>query len=255
MGGRGQRRSARLAGALAALLGLAACADDVALTAARPPAAGMPLKADPAAGTGDSFVIWYSGVGGLGATDRGVMARLAAGGLPVAGVDSAVYFTRRRSPQTAAADLASLIGRYGAAWSRPGVVLVGYSFGGAALPLIIPQLPPEVRARIRLMVLIAPSREGELVMRPWTLFDIFQPGATPLAAEAAALEGLPSLCIADPHDDSADCAALPAARQVAASGGHRLRGAWDVAAEAILSSARAATPGGKSALGSSPQGS
>jgi type IV secretory pathway VirJ component len=201
----------------------------------------MPLKVERASPAGgDSFVIWYSGVGGLGPADRGVMAGLATRGLPTVGVDSALYFTRRRSPQTAAADLASLIERYGGAWGRPGVVLVGYSFGGAALPLIIPELPAQDRARIRLVVLIAPSEKGELVMRPWTLFDIFQPSATPLGAEAAGLEGLPSLCIADPHDGSADCAALPAARQVAVSGGHRLQGSYDVVAGAI---ADAALPG------------
>src|SRR5581483_948610 len=137
---------------------------------------------------------------------------------------------------TAAADLAALIRRYGAAWDRQGVVLVGYSFGGAALPLIIPELPPELKARIRLVVLIAPSPRSELVMRPWTLFDVFQPGAPPLEAEAAALRGLPSLCIADPHDDSADCAAISSAARIAVGGGHRLKGSYDAVAQAIASS-------------------
>jgi type IV secretory pathway VirJ component len=217
---------------------LAGCADDLELRASRTPAQGMPLVVGQAPQSeGRNFVVWYSGVGGWGPADRGIAARIEAQGLPVVGVDSVRYFSRRKSPQTAAADLSALIERYSAAWSRPGVVLVGYSFGGAALPLILPALTPQARARIRLVVLIAPSPRGELVMRPWTLFDIFQPDAPLVADEAYRLKGIRSLCIADPHDDTADCTALAGAHKVKVGGGHILKGSYDTVADAIVAAA------------------
>ena len=199
----------------------------------------MPLTAapDPAA-PGDSFVIWYSGVGGWGPADRAVASRLDAMGLPVVGVDSVRYFSRRRSPRTAAADLAALIEGYSAKWGRAGVVVVGYSFGGAAVPQIIPQLAPDVRSRVRLVVLIAPSPRSELVMRPWTLFDIFQPSARALAGETAGLDPRRTLCIADPHDRSAACGAVAGAQQLQISGGHGLKGSYDAVANAIAAAAK-----------------
>jgi type IV secretory pathway VirJ component len=227
---------------LALSLALSGCADDLELREARVPAQAMPLHLYAPTAPGGALVVWYSGVGGWGATDAGVARGLEAAGLPVVGVDSVRYFAHRRSPQTAAADLAALIDRYGAAWRREGVVLVGYSFGGAALPLILPQLPTQARARVRLVVLIAPSPRSELVMRPWTLFDVFQPDAPPLRGEARALAGLRSLCIADPDDHSADCAALPGTPATAVSGGHRLKGSLDAVARAIASAAAQAPP-------------
>ena len=219
---------------LALLLIGPSCADDVALRTGRLPAKGMPLTLAPAAAApGGSLVIWYSGVGGWGPADREVASRLEALGLPVVGVDSVRYFTRRRSPQTAAADLAALIERYGRQWGRSGVVVAGYSFGGAAVPQIVPQLPPDVRAKVRLVVLIAPSPRSELVMRPWTLFDVFQPAATPLAEEVAALDPLRTLCIADPRDRSADCGDVKGALELKVSGGHGLKGSYGAVAEAI----------------------
>jgi type IV secretory pathway VirJ component len=210
------------------------------LRESRTPARQMPLAVDPApAAPGEAFVIWYSGVGGWGPTDRAIAARLDARGLPDVGVDSTRYFANRRSPQTAAADLAALIGRYGEQWGRSKVVLVGYSFGGAALPLMVPQLPPPVRAQVRLVVLLAPSPRCELVMRPWTLFDIFQPSAEPLAEAAAGLDGTKVLCIADPRDKTADCADVTGAARMQASGGHGFRGAYDAAADAIAAAAGA----------------
>jgi type IV secretory pathway VirJ component len=208
----------------------------VSLTTPQPVAQGvrLPLRFDDTPSKpGDDFVVWLTGVGGWGPADRAVTSDLGALGLRVVGLDCTGYFAHRRTPQEAAADLAALIDAYESKWGRPGVVLVGYSFGGAALPLILPDLPPEVRAHIRLVVLIAPSRKSQLVMRPWTALEMFQPGATPLSEEAGALDGLRSLCICDPKDPVAFCRSLPKAPEVEVRGGHLLRGSREAVAQAI----------------------
>jgi len=197
-------------------------------------AARLPLVVDEAApAPGDAFVVWYSGDVGWGQADSALAPRLAARGLPVVGVDSMHYFWRRRSPEAAAEDLEAVIQTYARKWGRRDVVLVGYSFGGAALPLIIPHLSPEARARVRRLVLLAPSRKGELVLRPWTWLEISGFGAPRLADEMAQMGPMPTLCISDPHDGVAACGALKGTPVVNVSGGHRFNGAYDAVADAI----------------------
>ena len=219
-------------------------------------AARLPLVVDGSAPPpGDSFVVWYSGDVGWGRADRAIASRLAARNLPVVGVDSLHYFWRRRSPEAAAEDLEAVIDTYAERWGRQNVVLVGYSFGGAAIPLIVPRLSPEARARLRRVVLLAPSRKGELVLRPWTLLEISGFGAQRLADEMKQMEqagSIPVLCISDPHDGVAACDVLAGTPVVNVTGGHRFNGASDAVADAIAAGTGASPLQGGSALSSGP---
>ncbi len=207
-------------------------------------AARLPLVVEQTLPTsGDAFVVWYSGDVGWGRADSAMAPRLATRGLPVVGVNSLHYFWRRRSPEAAAADLEAVIETYSQKWGRSSVVLAGYSFGGAALPLIIPHLSPKTRARVRLFVLLAPSGKGELVMRPWTWLEISGFGARRLADEMARMGPIPSLCISDPHDSVAACDVLAGTPVVSVSGGHRFNGAYEAVADAIAAAAAGAEAG------------
>jgi type IV secretory pathway VirJ component len=202
------------------------------------------LKADDTApAPGDSFIVWYSGDGGLGRVERALAPRLASRGLPVVGVDSVRYFWRKRSPEAAAADLAAVIEAYATRWGRSRVIVAGYSFGAAAAPLIIARLPPQTRARVKLLVLAAPSPKGELTMGPWTWLEIPGVGATTMGEELDALGALPVLCMVDPKDRVARCPSHAGVEAIPVSGGHRLKGSYDVMAEAIAAAAAKAKPG------------
>ena len=118
----------------------------------------------------------------MGGDDPGICRRLAAAGEPVVGVDALRYFfLRRRSPEAAAADLALIIDHYAAAWGRPKVILAGYSFGADGLPLIVEQLPPQARARVRLVALVSPTARADMLFDGLSWFDLTLPGARPLA--------------------------------------------------------------------------
>src|SRR5262245_15972823 len=92
-----------------------------ALAATQAPAVplrpGLPLV-EVADGThgGDTLAVFYSGDGGWAKVDRGVAGRLAQAGVPVVGYDSLLYFWTARTPVSAAADLASVLQHYMAAW-------------------------------------------------------------------------------------------------------------------------------------------
>ncbi|HEY3887417.1 MAG TPA: AcvB/VirJ family lysyl-phosphatidylglycerol hydrolase [Caulobacteraceae bacterium] len=201
--------------------------------------AHLPLIEVPTLAAGDTFVVLYSGDSGWAATARGFSAELAAAGQPVVGIDALRYFMRRRSPQVAAADLTAVIEHYAAAWSRPRVILVGYSFGADSLPLIVEQLPPEERARVRLMVLISPADRADMLFDGLSWIDLTLPGARPLAPALLTLGAIPAVCIRAEHDRRAACDRFPpqVITSVHLPGFHRYHGQYHAVARIILSSA------------------
>ncbi len=201
--------------------------------------AHLPLIEVPAAADGDTFVVLYSGDSGWSATARGFSAELAAAGQPVVGVDALRYFLRRRAPEAAAADLAAVIEHYAAAWTRPKVILVGYSFGADSLPLIVEQLGPDERARVRLMVLISPADRADMRFDGLSWIDLTLPGARPLAPALLTLGAIPAICIRAEHDRRAACDRFPpqAITSVHLPGDHRYHGQYEAVAQIILSAA------------------
>jgi type IV secretory pathway VirJ component len=202
--------------------------------------ARLPLIEVPtSAADGDTFVVLYSGDSGWAATARGFSAALAEAGEPVAGVNALRYFLKYRPPPAAAADLAAIIEHYARAWSRPKVILVGYSFGADALPLIVEALPPEARTRVRLVALVSPADRTDMAFRGLSLIDLTLPGALPLAPALLTLGSIPAVCIHAEHDPRAACDRFPpqAISSVGLPGWHRYRGEYQAVAQIILASA------------------
>jgi type IV secretory pathway VirJ component len=108
--------------------------------------------------TVDSFAILYSGDGGWRDLDRSLADVLASKGMNVVGVDVLRYYWRPKTPEVGARDLARIISHYQQHWGHKPVVLIGFSFGADVLPFLVNRLPPELRADIRLITLLAPER-------------------------------------------------------------------------------------------------
>src|SRR5258706_184204 len=111
----------------------------------------------PAGTTSDTLVVLVSGDGGWAKIDKDISAVLAATGMPVVGLNALQYFWTKRTPETAAADLDSLLTTYLANWRKSRVVLVGYSRGADVLPAMVARLPLEMRSKISLLALLGPS--------------------------------------------------------------------------------------------------
>ena len=223
----------------AALLVLGACASlgpPGGLAAGGDRVGRLPLIGIPSARSGDTFAVMYSGDSGWGTAAQAMARRLAADGVPVVGVDSVRYLILRKTPERAAADLSAVIDHYSEAWGRPKVILIGYSFGGDALPLIAERLPAAELARVRLLALISPSDHGDLAFRGASWFDWQWPGARPLEPALRALNGLPMICIHADHDPRQACNRFPGEviRPIGLPGGHRYDGRQDVVADVIV---------------------
>lgn len=215
---------------LVTTLGLAAVSGPAA---SAPP---LPLILEAPRAPGDTLAVFYSGDGGWAAADRGIARELAQRGVAVVGVDSLRYFAAAPSQAEAAEDLSSIIMKFSSLWGRPKVVIAGYSFGAGAAPIIAGGLAPPVRAKVKLVALVAPLAWGSLRFSPSSWLDIAPRGARPLEPFLPALEPAPVLCIYGAADRSAACPRLHAAtmRQVPISGGHHLDGDYPRIAGAIV---------------------
>jgi type IV secretory pathway VirJ component len=198
--------------------------------------AALPLVTHPATGPGDTLVVIYTGDGGWAAVDRGMAAGFARANMPVVGVNSLRYFATARTPEAAAVDLAAIIDHYAAAWSKSRVILVGYSFGADALPVIVPRLPAATRAKLRLFALVSMLQVGELQFHMADWFDHRGHASYPTAPAVVALKGLPMICIYGAAERDVACPSFPPdlITQVSLPGGHHYNGVYEGIVKAIL---------------------
>lgn len=204
--------------------------------AAAPQVADLKLAEVPATAPGvtDTMAVILTGDGGWAELDKAVAANLAARGIPVVGWSSLTYYWTPRTPERASADLARIVSHYTAAWNRPRVVVIGYSFGADVAPFLVNRLPDEVRSHITKVGLLAPSGGAafEFHVADWL-------GATSGAdlATQPEIERLmvPTVCVTPQDEPAASCAAAnPHVRAVSAAPGHHFGGDYDRLVESIL---------------------
>ena len=201
----------------------------------------LPLVEVPATAPADEdvFAVLLTGDGGWAGLDQDVAAALAARGVPVVGLNTLKYFWSARTPEAAAADLERIIHRYGAAWKRSRVLLVGYSFGADVLPFLYTRLPPEVRAEVRTVSLLGLSDSAtfEFHVSDWIPGSGDDGRAT--KPEIARMTGATVLCLYGKDEADSPCPSLesPGVKSVALSGGHHFDGDYGTLAQQILAHA------------------
>ena len=201
-----------------------------------PRLAELPLVEIAAVGRGDTLAVLYSGDGGWADFDARLASDLARADVPVVGVNSLRYFWTERTAPEAAADLTAVLDHYMAAWRRPRVILVGYSFGADALPAIVAHLSPQLRAHVRLMALVGVGRTGELKFRPGSWFNMSSRDAYAIAPVLDGLGAVPRICIFGDQDRHEACTDFSPdeARAVRLAGGHHFDGDPAPVSAAIL---------------------
>lgn len=89
---------------------------------------------------GDTLAVFISGDGGWREIDQKVTEYFNSHGVSVVGVNSLVYFLRKRTPDEAAEYISSLIDNYKAKYSKRRVMIIGYSFGADIVPFVVNRL-------------------------------------------------------------------------------------------------------------------
>lgn len=214
-------------------------------TANAPPAApaDLPLELMAPDRPGDLLAVMISGDGGWAPLDKGVAGRLYEGGLPVVGLNALKYFWTRRQPEETSRDLERILRYYLSAWSRRGVVLVGYSRGADVLPFMINGLPEDMRHRIRLIALLGPGQSVDLKFHvaDWWSNSRRRTDLPVLPEAEKLLPGTRVLCVYGTDETDSICPSLAphGAEPVALKGAHHFDGGYDALGEIVL---RAATP-------------
>ncbi|NOK12964.1 virulence factor family protein [Corallococcus exercitus] len=201
---------------------------------------GLPLVEVPAtsATQGDTLALFVTGDGGWASLDQSVSESLAAQGIPVVGFNSLRYFWKLRTPEETAADVARALRHFLAAWGKQRVVLVGYSRGADVVPAIAARLPEELRARVRLIALVAPGKEAEFEVHVTDLFGGKGRPTQAVLPDVQALKGTPVLCLyGDEELSDSLCPTLsgvPGTRALLLKGGHHFDGDYAAIARLLL---------------------
>ena len=204
---------------------------------------GLPLHevpAEPRTAADDAFAVLLTGDGGWAGLDQDVSAALARDGIPVVALNSLKYFWKRRDPDLAAQDLQRIVARYGEAWRRHGVLLIGYSFGADVLPFLYRRLPEPTRASVRSVTLLAPSTHADFEFH---LSDWLPGPSGPGAATRPEIERMGAarvLCLHPSEEGESPCdgARLPGLATLSLDGGHHFNGDYAGLAARILEFAR-----------------
>lgn len=218
--------------------GTAALADAVAGTLAAAAMAGdAPAIVElPTKPLHDTMAIMISGDGGWRDLDKTVAGLLQAQGVPVVGLDSLRWFWSHRTPEETGRELARLIDIYTDRWDVRHVILAGYSFGASVLPAAFNTMPPETRAKVAEIALLAPgvTADWEITVSGW--LGSASSAATPIAPDLAALPpGLVQCIYGEKETDSA-CPALDGSgvELIRTTGGHHFDGNYPALATHIL---------------------
>src|SRR5262249_28344130 len=131
-------------------------------------------------------------------------------------------------------------------WHARRVLLLGYSRGADVLPFMANRLPPALRARVALIVLLGPSTsvDFQFHLSDW-IADSARSSALPVRPEVEKLRGTPILCIYGKDESDSLCPGLDAglATRLAQQGGHHFGGDYEAIVARILQRA-GITPGG-----------
>lgn len=203
------------------------------------PPTNLPLHEVAARAPGGRILcVHVTGDGGFGVTDKGITGDLAVHGIPTVVLNSLLYFLKERTPDQTTADVARILRYYLAAWHKDSVVLIGYSRGADVLPFVVTRLPPDLRGKVRLLVLVgmADDAEFELPITAW----LFHRGPEyPVVPELEKLRGSRILSFYGTEDKDAVGPRMPdgLATVVPVESGHRIGSNFDGIVKRILGEA------------------
>lgn len=188
----------------------------------------VPATAKPIPAHSHLAAVYFSGdVGYRVAMGRMIGNRLAADGIPVVAINSLGYFRPHRTVTEVTALTADAIRQALAFGHADQVILIGHSLGADALQAALVQLPQDLRAKVRAVVLIVPTDALHLQVSPGEMLSWSNPDAEVLPT-LRQLMWVPTTCIYGIKEADSPCPQLsaPNVRKIALPGGHALD--WNI---------------------------
>ncbi|MEO8378067.1 MAG: AcvB/VirJ family lysyl-phosphatidylglycerol hydrolase [Acidobacteriota bacterium] len=194
----------------------------------------LPLVEKPVVTGRSYFALLLTGDGGWRAIDAGLAAEINRQGIPVAGFLSDEYFREKRTPEELTRDIDSVIAHYAALWRKPRVILIGFSRGADAIPIVLAHMSPASRQRVALVALLGAAHSAELQVVPfWKQSTVPSIALAPLIHQ---VKGVPILCVhgEDEEESLCDVIAQGDAVELRIPGGHHFGGRYTEIARSIL---------------------
>jgi type IV secretory pathway VirJ component len=216
-------------------------------------AADLPVVQLEPKGERRAVALIWSGDGGWRDIDQSVGALLVDKGFAVVGIDSLRYFWSPRTAREMARDMALMVKAADPTEHLP-ILLAGYSFGANVLPFAWPDVEAGIRARTRLVALLAPEEKTgfQISVGGWLGMST---GDADVVAAIAALPAAVTLCVHGRDEDESACRSprLASCEVLALPGGHHFDDDYRKLTAAILSAFdRRAPPVAERAPGSPP---
>ena len=204
--------------------------------------ADLPIVEVEATGQSQTMAVILSGDGGWRDIDKDIADEFAKRGVPTIGVDSLRYFWEHREPAQVAKDLDRIISHYTAAWKRPRVILVGYSFGADVLPASWQELSKVSRARIGQTSLLALGVLADFEFHVGSWIGWEKSDARPIPPDLATMDVANVQCFYGADEDESDtgCRSPEAMKteRIERPGGHHFDGDYAAIASIILDGAK-----------------
>jgi type IV secretory pathway VirJ component len=222
-----------------------------ALEAADLPVVQLDPKGDPR-----GVALIWSGDGGWRDIDQSVGALLVEKGFAVVGIDALRYFWSLRTAQEMARDTTLMV-KAADPTERLPILLAGYSFGANVLPFAWPHIDPQIRARTRLVALLAPEEKTgfQISVGGWLGMST---GDADVVAAILAVPPAIILCVHGQDEDDSACRSprLTTHEVLALPGGHHFDDDYRKLTALILAAFDRRAPGeGAGRPGQSPLGS
>jgi len=184
----------------------------------------------------DMLGIFISGDGGWWTLDKTVSQVLAKHGVPVVGISSYRYFSKSKTPERTAVDMARVARHYLAQWKKRRVVLMGYSLGAEIIPFVANRMPEDLAKQVAAVVMIGPSAETafEFHVTDW-IASGYSGKTYPVQPEIDRLPGVKLLCAYAEKDAECICGKQDAAKvtSIRRDGDHHFGGDYTGLGEAI----------------------
>jgi type IV secretory pathway VirJ component len=174
-------------------------------------------------GTDGPLVLLLSGDGDWAAFVRELGDLAAARGAPVLGLKSRTWLAEPRTPEQSAELLEKAVRAQLAEWQRSDLAIVGYSRGADLAPFVVNRWPPDLRARVRTIVVVGLSEHASFEFHLEDLVrDVVRASDSPTRPEMEKLADIPLACVRGKDEQESFCAhPLEGMQVLVHDGGHR----------------------------------
>jgi type IV secretory pathway VirJ component len=107
------------------------------------------------------MIFHITGDGGMVRFDTKMSKEYKANGYSFIALSSIKYFLTAKSPSKVARDAVPVIQRYFKEWNKDELILVGFSFGAEITPFLYQRLPPELKDKVKMVVLLTPAKTSD----------------------------------------------------------------------------------------------